>query len=454
MLRVLLGATIVGRRLRLNRFVLPIALLFGCLIFPASAVPEFDFSGWSRSKDIQIPPHIQEGIVGVALDSSVLERCKQDLGDVRIVESDGKLVPVWITPPVEAEEPPPFQTRPFRVSKKPGKWTELWIDKGAKVLTREVLLETSSKDFMRKVELRGSDNGKDAYVILMDGLVMDLEKPLRIRSLEIPHHLNNFQYLQIRILDDEQPPLKIENVSCRPPGSGLKWPLNVRVMENRVVPSTNTTVTIADLGERRFPVTGLKVSTESKQFAKTATILGGNNESPESWIKLHEGPFFRMRKEEAAKERLSAIFQPQLCRYIKVEMSGPGAPVTVNDLEAYAAVRIAVFDYRKGSSYRLYYENPQAKGNETAALSHNLNVATIASIAQEIKLGQEQKVVPAISPKTEAPPEENQSFSFRQIAGIALLLFGLLLLFGIMLKARSARRMNVHVGNRTFSTRL
>ncbi len=456
MLRSLTGAKIVGRSGPLGGFLVLFGLLLGALIFPASALPEFDPNGWLRSKDIQIPPHIQEGLVGVALESSVLARCKQDLSDVRIVGSDGKPVPTWITPLVETEEPSPFQARVFRVSKKPGKWTEIWVDKGTKVLTREVILETSSKDFIRKVELRGSDNAKDAYVILMDGIVMDLEKPLPIRSLEIPHHLNNFQYLQIRILDDEQAPLKIENVSCRPPGSGsgLKWQLDVRVMENRVLPSTNTAVTVADLGERRFPVTSVKISTGSKTFAKTARIFGGNSESPDSWTKLYEGPFFRMQKEEASKERLSAAFQLQLFRYIKVELDGPGAPVAVNDLEAHAAVRIAVFDYRKGPSYRLYYENPQAKADETATLDRNLNVETIASIAQEIRLGPEEKGHPAISPKTSAPVEEHQSFSLRQMAGIALLLVGLLVLFGMMLKARSVRRMNVHVGSRTFSTRL
>lgn len=455
MLRNLLGVTFFGTVEPLGRLRLPFALLLGALVFPTSALSEFDSAGWLRYRDIQIPTHIQEGLVGVALESSVLARCKQDLSDLRIVDTDGRLVPTWITPPVESEEPSPFQTRLFRASKKPGKWSEIWIDKGAKVLTREVILETSSKDFIRKVELRGSDNGKDTYVILMDGLVIDLEKPLPIRSLEIPHHVNNFQYIQIRIIDDEQPPLKIENVSCRAPssGSGLTRPLDVRVMENRVVPSTNATVIVADLGERRFPVTGIRISTESKTFGKTATVWGGNNSSTDSWTKLHEGPLFRMQKEEASKEQLSATFQPQLCRYIKVEISGPGGPVAVNDLEARSAVRIAVFDYRKGPDYRLYYENPQAKTDEIAALKQQMNVNAVASIAQEIGLGKEQKRLPTIPPKTDPPAEESQSFSLRQAAGIALLLVGLLLLFGMMLKARSARRTNVHIGSRTFTTR-
>jgi hypothetical protein len=126
----------------------------------------------------------------------------------------------------------------------------------------------------------------------------------------------------------------------------------------------------------------------------------------------------------------------------------------VNQLGAQGAVRLAVFEYRKGLTYRLHYENPRAKSTDNATLNLNTNIETIASIASEIKLGQEQRGLPAPLVTAASKPEEGQPSSFRKIAGITLLLVGLLLLFGMMLKARSQRRMNVRVGSRTFTTRL
>ncbi len=456
-MRILAVATILQRSGPLSRRAVLCLLLLCALFFPSSAQPEFDPSGWLRFREIRIPTQIQQGLVGVALESDVLARCKEDLSDIRIASSDGTLVPMLITPSVDAEEPTPFPARIFRVSKKPGKWTEIWIDKGGKILSREVILETSSKDFIRRVELRGSDNSKDAYVILMDGLVIDLAKPFPLRSLGIPHHLNAHQYLQLRILDEEQAPLKIDNVLCRPPASGseLMWPLDVRMIENRVAASTSSTVIVADLGERRFPVMSVKISTGSKSFTKTARVSGSNSESSGTWEKLYEGSIYRVSKEDAVKESLSAHFRPQACRYIKVELSGPGAPVTVSQLEAQAAVRLAIFEYRQGLNYRLHYENPGAKSIDNPTLNLTPNVQTLASIAAELKLGQEQRGLPApaVTAMTNAH-EEAQPSSLRKIAGIILLLVGLLLLFGMMLKARSERRMNVRVGSRTFTTRL
>ena len=72
---------------------------------------------------------------------------------------------------------------------------------------------------MRKVELRGSDNACEQYVIRMDGLIADLVGPAPLRSLDIMHPLNNFQYVCLRILDEGQTPLKIESCTLSPPGA-------------------------------------------------------------------------------------------------------------------------------------------------------------------------------------------------------------------------------------------
>ncbi len=132
-------------------------------------------------------------------------------------------MPILLTEEPDGEDGPPFPAQVFRVTKRPGKFTEIWIDKKAKVLTRSVIIQTSSKDFARKVELRGSDNARDTYVIRVDGLIADLGKPEPFQTLDIEHPLNNFQYLQLRILDDDQPPLKIDNVLCCPANSRLEF---------------------------------------------------------------------------------------------------------------------------------------------------------------------------------------------------------------------------------------
>ena len=158
-----------------------------------------------------------DGPAGIPLDSELIEKCRPDMADLRLVSPDGSLVPFNIMEGMVGDDVEPFPAKVFRMGRKQGKWTDIWIDKQAKILTQGVLIQTSSKDFVRKVEIRGSDNAKETYVVMMDGLIADMAGPAPVRSLNVLYHVNNFQYVHIRIIDDDKPPLKVEGVLCYPP---------------------------------------------------------------------------------------------------------------------------------------------------------------------------------------------------------------------------------------------
>ena len=411
---------------------------------PALSSQEFNSAGWKRFREIHIPADVKEGFVGVALGSELLEKCRPDLADIRVVSSAGVSAPIFFTEEPDEENGQPFPVRVFRVARRPGKFTEVWIDKNAKVLTRTVIIQTSSKDFVRKVELRGSDNARDTYVVRVDGLIADIAKPAPLRSLDIEHPLNNFQYMQIRILDDDQQPLKIDNVLCRPANAGLKLtkPLEALITEKRVTASNHSTVLGVDLGRKRFPLSGISISTGTKEFIKSIIISGTRSENEDQWQEFYKGTFFRIRKEETAKEDLKARFKPQLSRYVRLELAGSGPPVNVDGIEAIGAVRIVVFKRRKDVTYRLYYDNAQSRlvGHDSAPSTANLG--QIAATSSKISLGSEQNV-PEPPIAKQAPPRSEEAPAqslLRRIVGMTLLLAGLLILFVVMLKARGQRR--------------
>ena len=195
MVKRMLSSAVVGRYgWTIQYFILSLVFLCTSATLALSS-QEFNSAGWKHFREIHIPTEVKEGLVGVALESELLEKCRPDLADIRVVSSAGMSVPVLVTEAPDGEDPPPFPVQVFRVTKRPGKFTEIWIDKNAKVLTRSVIIQTSSKDFVRKVELRGSHNARETYVIRVDGLIADLVKPAPFRSLDIEHPLNNFQYI-------------------------------------------------------------------------------------------------------------------------------------------------------------------------------------------------------------------------------------------------------------------
>jgi hypothetical protein len=444
------------QRVRLGLRVTALVLLLGLSVMNESRAEQFDSSGWQRFRDVSVAPSIEAGPVGIALESAILERCKPDRTDIRLVSSQGELVPVTLTDSVHYDDPTPFPAVLYKIVKRPGKWTDVWIDKKAKVLTRGVLVQTGSKDFARKVEIRGSDTGTESYVILMDGLICDLPGPIPVRSLELYHPLNNFRYIQLRILDDDLPPLKVEGALCLPaPGSGSTTrATEIRIVENRMNASDNSTVIIADLGEKRSPFAGIKISTPTASFVKRVRLLAGSSESPDSWRPFYEGTFFRIERADAAKENLEARFEPQNSRYLMLEFTGSGPLVTVKALDAKEALKFAAFPHRVGLSYRLYYDNPQAKAPAAAAPQPSLNLSRIVATASDVTLGNEQKNLAVPRPRQIQPPKTAYPTTLGRLLGMAMLLIGLLLLFAVMLRARSQRRAERRRGSRVYDNRL
>ena len=437
---------------RFNFFFFLMILLFSSTTLALGSA-EFNSNGWKRFREIHIPEEIKEGLIGIPLESDLLEKCRPDLADIRVVSSGRTAVPILITEASNGEDAAPFPAQIFRVTKRPGKFTEIWIDKKAKVLTRAVIIQTSSKDFARKVELRGSDNARDSYVIRVDGLIADLVKPEPFQTLDIEHPLNNFQYLQLRILDEDQPPLKIDNVLCCRASTGTKFTKQLEPQITETTRSNDSTTFEFDLGQKRFPLTSIGISSKTKEFIKKIRIAGKVSTNGDSWKDFFDGTLFRIRKDDTLKEKLQAQFKPQPYRYVKLELLGSRSKVDVDEIEALGAVRMAVFEHRKGLTYYIYYDNEDAKLQVGPAPSVT-NLGQIAELSPEIKLGDESKVPEApvvIEPvRSEKAPTES---ILRKFAGMALLLLGLLILFVVMLRTRGLRRAEVSRNYRSLGDR-
>jgi hypothetical protein len=445
-------------RARLVNGLRVIAFLFfpGLLMLNDSLASPFDSSAWKRFRDIHVPPHAVAGPIGVPLDSVIFQHSRPDLADLRVVSSEGAAVPVTVSDSFHHDEPTPFPGVLFKIIKRPGKWTDVWIDKKAKILTRGVLLQTTSKNFARKVEVRGSDNGSEAYVILMDALVCDLPGPIPVRSLEVLHPLNNFRYIHLRILDGDQAPLKVDGALCFPAPVTGPWtqPGDVRIVENRMNSSDNSTVVIADLGEKRFPLRGIKISTPTASFVKKVRLLQESPDSPDSWRPFYEGTFFRIEKADAGKESLEARFEPQSRRHIMLELTGSGPAVTVKTLEAKAALRVGVFMFRPGLTYRLFYDHPRAKAFSSDNAAPPINLTRVLAASGDVSFGDEQKNVVSPRPRPMTSQKKAHPTTVGKILGVVMLLIGLLLLFIVMLRARSQRMAERRRGSRVLDTRL
>ena len=234
-----------------------------------------------------------------------------------------------------------------------------------------MLIKTNAQNFIRRVEIRGSDNGKDQYVVRLDALIADQRHPLGLSSLQIAHPLNNFQYLHLRILDEGKPHVPIESVSCFPPApeDPLAVPLSAHIMENRTHPDSRSTVVVVDLGERRFPVTEIDVDIRADRFVKKAIFQCASSPAASEWQTIFEGTFYRLKKDEVVKELTRAHFDPQPARYVRIELSGKDAtPAKVDKIDARGSMPMVLFRHTRGEEYSIYYNNPLSVNRKPAQM--------------------------------------------------------------------------------------
>ncbi|MFH1114402.1 MAG: DUF3999 family protein [Pseudomonadota bacterium] len=419
-----------------------------------SPAGEFDSTGWRYVRDIHVPDTYSGGAAAVWLESDILEHCLPDLQDLRLISSADSLVPFTVTPQADAQGPEPIPVRVYRVARKAGKWTDIWVDKTAKVLTRGIRLPTRSTDFVRKVELRGADTPQEEFVIRMDGLIVDQGRPIPVRCDRIFHPLNNFQYLKIRVLDGDAPPLTIDGVSCYPPvpEKSTEQPLALRIIENRKDQSSDATIVVADLGVKRLPVSLVSVETPVGDFVKEVRISGGYDASEESWSELVKGTVYRITRDEASAENLEIRLKPAPVRYLKAAFIGPKhRDFTVSGISAQGSAQLIVFQPIAGSSYKLFYGNPSAEAVSHSAGPASVSPPDLIEMAQEIEIGPVRRNVPPPQPKIVTKEKESAPSVFGKALGVVMLLIGLLLLFSVMLKARSLRKREMQRNSRVLN---
>lgn len=400
-----------------------------------------DLSQWKRIRSIQVPENTPSGPIAIPLDSTILTRCRKDLADVRVVSSSGGPVPIVVQDGSPPPTPEPFPTKTFRMARRPGQWTDIWVDKSSKILTQGIMLQTSAKNFVRKVEVRGSDNIKESFVIRLDALIARLDKPIPLEALLIRHPLNNFQYLHIRILEEGKTSPEIGSVLCHSavPESPRHKTLHARVLQNRAVREENATVIVADLGEERFPVSRVEIETPDRDFVKKVSVGFSSSPSGNDWKEAFSGTFFRLTREHAAQETLHADVTPELSRYLRVKLFGPGGPrISVEQIKVESYVPAVAFLYQLGQEYSLVYDNPGAIATVPGEDLAKIDLAAALNMYPQPKVGPEQTHVVQVKQQPPRPKvEDKPRFDMWQAAGVVMLLSGLVLVFGLMLKSRS-----------------
>lgn len=176
--------------------------------------PDLALSRFHFERDVVAEP----GWARIPLDRSVLARTREDLGDVRLVDAEGRQVPflLWSTGEEDA-----WDTAPFTREEK-GTTTQLRVPLDGTAPVASVLLETSQSVFEREVEIL-RDAGRATIAIRR----VHWQGPQRGGTLSVAIGQRIGDTLLVRIENGDNPPLAIDAVRVTSP----RWELRARVPE-------------------------------------------------------------------------------------------------------------------------------------------------------------------------------------------------------------------------------
>jgi hypothetical protein len=375
------------------------------------------------------------GRVSLRLDREVYESARPDLGDLRMVDDRGRLVPFLIDRGSGAPAPelqPAIRNQGWLAE---GSASAL-LDFGGRRAKQRLYVRSSGGNFRRRVAVEGSSDGErwtrlveEAWVFAVPG-----PQPARYETVELPE--NDFPLLRVTVRPgaEEHGRIRIEEAGVPAEARPLRRELTLHPRWTRVEePRTHETWLSVDLGAAHQPFDAVVVDVSDARFFREAVVearsdVGGRRDAAPQWVEIGRGALYRLQHEHRSREclRLAACGRGRLLR-VRLR-NGDDRPLAISAVSAIAPLERVVFEAEPGRSYRLTYGSPRLSAPEFDLVRTAGDVAEWARAATEGVRGPPRPLSAAAA----APPWTEQHAGLLRgglvlvVAALAALTYGAL----------------------------
>jgi hypothetical protein len=324
--------------------------------------------------------HVSPGRVAVRLDREVYENARGDLGDLRVLDEAGRLVPFLLDrgePGSRAQESrPTLRNRGFTQNGA----TTVDLDFGAAERPPSRLrLRLSGDNFRRAVSVAGTTEGREWTTLVEEAWVFAVPggDGGRYETIELPAH--DYPVLRVRVRPgpDERDRVSIEDAwePWEKPGPRREETLEPRV--TRVADAQRgdgrqdreSWLTL-DLGAAHQPFHAIELDVRDARFFREAIVearrdtpASGGRPAAVSWAEIGRGALYRLgrsapspaRDTRAASECLRLRVSGRE-RFLRVRLRNrDDRPLDVTGVRVRTPVERVVFEASSGHDYRLAY---------------------------------------------------------------------------------------------------
>jgi hypothetical protein len=293
------------------------------------------------------------GRTAVVLDADVYERARPDLGDLRVIDDQGKEVPYlldWMSPAPPAEPRRPLlEAQPDRHGPLHGQ-----LDFERPVLKREIALSLAGDDFRWRVVVEGRGEHDRQWRAVAVGYVAALPGPPPERYDRLPLPDNNDRYLRVTVDADDAAGLVVQDATAPAETRGRRKgnALAAGVARTEAAEGRESQLVLS-LGGQYQPFIALALEVDTKTFFRGAVLEAQGPAG--SWTPLTEAAVYRLERDGATEERL-VLEASGRAGTLRIRIrNGAEPPLVVRHVSATVPLERLAFDAAAGRSYRLRY---------------------------------------------------------------------------------------------------
>lgn len=331
-----------------------------------------------------LPGGLEQGkLYRLVVPPEVYDGSRMFPSDLRIINENGVQWPFYVWTPAGSTESQYLQVDMLNASTaerylrqdvfiKPDPRT------GARRQHSQVIVKTPGRDFIRRVEVYGSEDSRE-WALLAMGYLVDHSRDVHISNNSIRYPVSTYPYLQVRVYPnarDATETVTLQGVfvmtTQEQPGESQEIELkSVEVTGDDL--KEGCQVLAFDVGAKNRPVEKLAVRARDREYARCIRVYG-RNEDTNTWRWVADGEIHRIGKDIQDEVALRGSSY----RFLKIELYNyDDAPLGKVEVKAQAVPRYLVFEVQGGAGPQLYYGSIAAlsprfdlarrKGDEEAA---------------------------------------------------------------------------------------
>lgn len=373
------------------------------------------------------------GRVAVRLDRDVYEAARPDLGDLRVLDAAGRLVPFLVDRGASIAREEERRPRIRNAGRTARGEATADLDFGGPAARSRLQLRLSGDNFRRAVSVAGSADGREWTTLVDEAWVFAVPgaDAARYEAVELPP--NDFALLRVRVRPgpDERGTVAIEDAWA--PGDGRR-PAREETLEPRLArvddgPRRETWLTL-DLGAAHQPFDAIELEVADARFFREAVVEARRDEPARdgrpgsvSWTEIGRGALYRLGDARRPAEGLRLAGGGRE-RSLRVRLlNRDDRPLDVRAVRLRAPVERVVFEAERGREYRLAYGSTDPAPEFDLARTIG-DVAAWAAGAAEAPLGPPRRLDAAPGggvPWTERHPSLLWAGLLAVVAGLGLI---------------------------------